>query len=158
MGLTLALLAAAASSAVQAGSSQSMDDARIRQIIAEEESAWNRGDAQAYGSHFEEEGGFTNVLGTVFYGRHAFEERHAQILATVFKNTVLSMIVQKIRFIRPDVALVDIDTEMRGFKALPPGVHAPADGALRTRLLQVMSKERGDWWIAAYHNIDVKGP
>jgi hypothetical protein len=47
---------------------------------------------------------------------------------------------------------------MRGFKALPPGVHAPADGALRTRLLQVMRKERGDWWIAAYHNIDVKGP
>ena len=158
MRLSLALLAAAASSAVQAGSTPSTDDARIRQIIAEEESAWNRGDAQSYASHFQEEGGFTNVLGAVYYGRHAFEERHAQIFATVFKNTVLAMIVQKIRFIRPDVALVDVDTEMRGFKALPPGVHAPADGALRTRLLQVMSKERDDWWIAAYHNIDVKGP
>jgi len=158
MRLTLALLAAAASSAVQAGRSPSADEARIRQIIAEEESAWNRGDARGYASHFEEEGGFTNVLGTVYYGRHAFEERHAQIFATVFKNTVLSMSVQKIRFIRPDIALVDIDTEMRGFKALPPGVLAAADGALRTHLLQVMSKERGDWWIAAYHNIDVKGP
>src|SRR5207244_10238459 len=93
------------------------DAARIRQIIAEEESAWNRGDARAYASHFEEEGGFTNVLGTVYYGRHEFEERHARIFATVFKNTVLSMIVQKIRFIRPDVALVDVDTEMRGIKA-----------------------------------------
>jgi len=158
MSLTLALLAAAASSAVQAGSSPSTDEARIRQIIAEEESAWNRGDAQAYASHFEEEGGFTNVLGTVYYGRHAFEERHAQIFATVFKNTVLSMIVQKIRFIRPDVALVDIDTEMRGFKALPPGVHAPAVGGLRTRLLQVMSRRAATGGFAAYHNIDVKGP
>src|SRR5205814_4531821 len=154
MKLTLALLAAAASSAVQVGSGPSADEVRIRQIIAEEESAWNRRDAQAYASHFEEEGGFTNVLGTVFYGRHALEERHAQILATVFKNTVLSMIVQKIRFIRPDVALVDVDTEMRVFKALRPVVHDQADGVLRTRLRRVMGKERGDWCIAAYHNLD----
>jgi uncharacterized protein (TIGR02246 family) len=138
--------------------SPSADETRIRQLIAEEESAWNRGDAKAYASHFDEEGGFTNVLGTVYYGRRAFEERHAEIFATVFRNTVLSMKVQKIQFIRPDVAVVDIDTEMTGFKALPPGVHAAADGALRTRLQQVMSKEGGDWWIAAYHNIDVKGP
>src|SRR5437763_9979564 len=117
MRLSLALLAAAASSAVQAGSTPSTDDARIRQIIAEEESAWNRGDAQAYASHFEEEGGFTNVLGTVYHGRHEFEERHAQLFATVFKNTVLTMIVQKIRIIRPDVALLDVDTEMRGYQA-----------------------------------------
>ena len=36
MRLTLALLAAAASSAVQGGNSPSTDEARIRQIIAEE--------------------------------------------------------------------------------------------------------------------------
>jgi uncharacterized protein (TIGR02246 family) len=158
MWLTLASLAAAAGIVMPGGSSPSTDEARIRQIIAEEESAWNRADAKAYGSRFEEDGGFTNVLGAVYYGRRAFEERHAAIFATVFKDTLVSMRVQKIRFIRPDVAVVDIDTEMTGFKALPPGIHAPADGVLRTRLQQVMSKERGDWWIAAYHNIDVKGP
>src|SRR5438552_15224641 len=158
MRLPLALLAAAASSAVQGGNSPSTDEARIRQIIAEEESAWNRGDAKGYASHFEEEGGFTNVLGTVYYGRRAFEDRHAALFATVFKNTVLSMSVQKIRFIRPDVAVVDIDTEMTGFAALPPGIHAAVDGALRTRLQQVMSQERGDGWLAAYHHTDVKGP
>ena len=160
MTLTLASLAATAALgiAVAAGSSPSEDETRIRQIVAEEERAWNQGDAKGYASHFEEEGGFTNVLGTVYYGRRAFEDRHAALFATVFKNTVLSMSVQKIRFIRPDVAVVDIDTEMTGFAALPPGIHAAVDGALRTRLQQVMSKERGEWWIAAYHNIDVKGP
>src|SRR5438445_5799526 len=137
MRLTLALLVAAASSAVQGGNSPSTDEARIRQIIAEEESAWNRGDARAYASHFEEEGGFTNVLGTVYYGRHEFEERHARIFATVFKNTVLSMIVQKIRFIRPDVALVDVDTEMRGLKLLRPGFTPRPVVAFRPRLLEV---------------------
>ena len=140
------------------GSGQKSDEGRIRQIIAEEEKAWNQGDAKAYASHFAEEGGFTNVLGTVYYGRRAFEERHASVFATVFKGTSLRMTVQKIRFIRPDIAIVDIDTEMTGFKALPPGIHAATDGVLRTRLQQVMSKESGDWWIASYHNIDVKGP
>src|SRR5437588_12598883 len=113
MRLTLALLAAAASSAVQGGNSPSTDEARIRQIIAEEESAWNRGDARAYASHFEEEGGFTDVLGSVYYGRREFEERQGGVFATVFKNTVLSMIVQKMRFVGPDVALVEVDTERR---------------------------------------------
>ena len=140
------------------GISELTDEGRIRQIIAEEESAWNRGDAKAYAWHFAEEGGFTNVLGNVYYGRRAFEDRHASLFATAFKGTSLRMTVHKMLFIRPDIAIVDIDTEMTGFKTLPPGIHATADGVVRTRLQQVMSKENGDWWIASYHNIDVKAP
>jgi uncharacterized protein (TIGR02246 family) len=108
------------------GISQATEEARIRQIVEDERRAWNRGDAKAYASRFEEEGGFTNVLGTIYYGSREFVERHASLFATVFKNTVLSMRVQRIRFIRPDVAIVDIDTEMTGFKMLPPGIHAAA--------------------------------
>src|SRR5256885_17266581 len=99
MRLTLALLAAAASSAVQGGSSPSTDEARIRQIIAGEERAWNRGDARAYASHFEEEGGFTNVLGTVYYGRHGFEERHAPVFGTMVQNNLVSTSLEKIPFV-----------------------------------------------------------
>jgi hypothetical protein len=47
---------------------------------------------------------------------------------------------------------------MTGYNALPPGVRAAADGTVQTRLQQVMVKEHGDWWIAAYHNVDVKAP
>ncbi len=36
--------------------------------------------------------------------------------------------------------------------ATPPD----AKGRLRTRLLQVMVKEAGDWKIPVYHNVDVK--
>ena len=140
------------------GSSQANEEAQIRKIVSEEENAWNRGDAKAYGSRFAEEGGFTNVLGSVYYGRRAFEERHATVFATVFKGTSLRMTVQKIRFIRPDIAIVDIDTEMTGFKKLPSGIHAASGGVLRTRLQQVMSKDSGDWWIVSYHNVDVKTP
>ena len=44
----------------------SADETTIRKIISDATEAWNRGDATAYSQHFQEEGGFTNVLGMVF--------------------------------------------------------------------------------------------
>jgi hypothetical protein len=38
----------------------------------------------------------------------------------------------------------------------PPGTPADAKGRLRTRLLQVMVKDAGEWKIAVYHNVDIK--
>ncbi len=157
--MTLFLLLANALSVVaQRPTTTNPDDARIRQIVVEEESAWNRGNARDYAAHFEENGGFTNVVGSVTFGRQGFEERHAQLFATAFKNTQISLTIRRIRFVRPDVAIVDIDTAMTGYKALPHGVRAAADGTVQTRLQQVMVKQDGDWWIVAYHNVDVKTP
>ena len=85
-----------------------------------------------------------------------FEQRHAEIFSTIFKGSTLRQAIRKIRFVRPDVAIVDVDTEMTGYARLPLGVQAGADGILRTRLQQVLLKENGTWWIAAYHNVDVK--
>ena len=59
----------------------------------------------------------------------------------------------KVRFIRPDVAVIDTECGLFGYAGEPPGVAAGADGALHTRLLLVMVKESGSWWIAAYHNV-----
>lgn len=132
------------------------DQSAIQRIISDETEAWNRGDATAYSQHFQEEGGFTNVLGTVYYGRKDFEQRHAEIFSGVFKGSTLRQTIHKVRFVRPDVAIVDVDTEMTGYAKLPPGVQAGADGILRTRLQQVLVKESNRWWIAAYHNVDVK--
>jgi uncharacterized protein (TIGR02246 family) len=104
------LLANALGMMAQGSTTVSADEARIRQIVVEEQSAWNRGNATDYAAHFEENGGFTNVVGSVSYGRRAFEERHAQLFVTAFKNTQLSMHIRQIRLLRPDVAIVDIDT------------------------------------------------
>lgn len=37
-----------------------------------------------------------------------------------------------------------------------PGTHPDALGRLRTRLLQVMARQDGQWQVVAYHNVDVK--
>ena len=57
---------------------------------------------------------------------------------------------------RPDVAVVEVLTSVTGIQKIFPGTHADAKGRLRTRLLQVLAKEGGEWTIVSYHNTDVK--
>ena len=53
------------------------DEGQIRAIVQSEEDAWNRGDAEAFGAHYAEDGSFTNVIGQQLYGRKAFVAQHA---------------------------------------------------------------------------------
>jgi ketosteroid isomerase-like protein len=48
--------------------------------------------------------------------------------------------------------------EFSGFSkaGAPPGTQVDANGRLRTRLLQVLKKDGGEWKIVVYHNVDVK--
>ncbi|HUS17496.1 MAG TPA: SgcJ/EcaC family oxidoreductase [Chloroflexia bacterium] len=162
--IALALAARSTSAAAQQATGASAnpaatpaDEARIRDIITTQVTAWNAGDAKTFSASFAENGSFTNIRGTVFYGHHAFEDRHVEIFRTFFKGTRLAMSPTKIRFVRPDVAIVDIATEVTGLRGGPPGVKARADGSIHTRLQEVFVKNDGEWVVESYHNVDVKG-
>jgi len=131
------------------------EEAAIRALIDSEAAAWNHGDAEGYAAHFRTDGTFTNVLGITYCGKDTFETRHAEIFAGIYNGSIAKMTIKRIYFVRPDVAIVDIAAELTGCKTLPPGIHAP-DGIVRGSLLQVLVKEKDEWTIAAYHNIDVK--
>ena len=64
--------------------------------------------------------------------------------------------VRRVRVLKPDVALVEADAELTGWKKLPPGFVADADKTLRTRVLQVFLKDAGAWRVAASYEADVK--
>lgn len=135
--------------------SQSEDEMQIRAIVQSETDAWNRGDAEAFGAHYAENGSFTNVIGQQLYGRKAFIAQHASIFSTIYKGSHNVFSVSRTTFLRPDVALVEIDGTLSGANRLPPGLKASDDGALHVKLLEVMTKEKGSWWIAAFHNVAV---
>ena len=129
------------------------DESEIQTLIDELTGAWKRGDAKAYGARFLPEGTFTNVNGELYVGREAFDRRHAEVFGGVFRGTTLAMTINKLRFVRPDVAIADVDTEVSGSRLRPQGVAVGPDGVLRSRLLMTLVKEQGAWWIAAYHNV-----
>jgi uncharacterized protein (TIGR02246 family) len=131
-------------------------EGEIRKIVASQVAAWNAGNGDAYAEHLAPDASFTNIFGMVMYGRQAFVKRHVEILGTFYKGTTKHHSVRRIRFITTDVALVDIDNEVRGVKAMPGRAIVPADGVVKTQLMEVFVRREGRWWVEAYHNVDVK--
>ncbi|HVE19273.1 MAG TPA: SgcJ/EcaC family oxidoreductase, partial [Ilumatobacteraceae bacterium] len=108
--------------------------------------AWDAGDAHAYARHLAADVSFTN-FGMVVYGASAFAQRHAEILATFYRGTTKHHLVHRIRFVTPDVAIVDIDGEVRGVTAMPEGITVAPDGIVRTQLMEVFVRRDDRWWI-----------
>ena len=134
----------------------SPDETAVRNIIQEEIAAWNSGDAAAFSRHFAADGTFTNIRGQFFIGREAFMERHDFIFKGVYRGTTMKQDVVSLKFVRPDVAIVETLTAVIGVQKPLPGTSADDKGRLRSRLLQVMVKDGGEWKIVAFHNTDVR--
>ena len=70
--------------------------------------------------HVTEDVSFTNIFGTVRYGRAEFVKRHIEIANTIFKGTTPKSSIAKLRFVRQDVAIADVSGEITGFPKTPP--------------------------------------
>jgi len=151
-GLAIGLLA------TQLNAQTTADEAAIRRIVRDEIVAWNQGDAVAYSRHFAVDGTFTNIQGQFFTGYDAFLKQHVVIFEGRFKQTRLQQDIVSLKFLRPDVAVVEVLTAVAGMAAaqLASGTGGDATGRLRTRLLQVVVKQGEEWKVVAYHNVDVK--
>jgi uncharacterized protein (TIGR02246 family) len=154
--IALALSVLAVGPAAQSFAQGAESEAPIRAIVAEQVVAWNAGDGPGYARHLAPDASFTNLFGMVMYGAPAFAQRHAEILATFYKGTTKQHVIRRIRFVTPDVAIVDIDNQVRGVKAMPAGIVVPTDGIVKTQLMEVFVRRNGRWAIEAYHNVDVK--
>ncbi len=121
------------------------DEKAIRQVYASYEAAWNAGDAKRVAAVWADDAEHVEADGRVITGRTAIGADFAQRLATVWKGSQLKQTVESIRFIKPDVAVVDAAFEVTGGhdaagKPLPP-VHG--------RYADIWVKKGGSWHIAA---------
>ena len=153
---TIAAIFVVASLCLPAARAQNAsDEARVRELVAAQANS-ECGRRRRVLKDVAAEVSFTNLFGMVMYGAGAFAERHKQILSTFYKGTTKHHAIRRIRFVTPDVAIVDIDNEVRGVKAMPPGIAVPPDGIVRTQLMEVYVRRGDRWWIEAYHNVDTK--
>src|SRR5262249_56682591 len=91
------------------------DEMANRDLAAALESAHNKHDARAFAAIFVLDGDFTSVRGMTARGRTAIEEFHRPMFEgdtskgnPSFKNAILKVDDVKVRFLRPDVASVDM--------------------------------------------------
>src|SRR6476646_3366670 len=119
------------------------DTAAVRNIVKNEIETWNKGDATGYSRDFAVSGTFTNIRGQFFTGYPGYLKQHEVIFQGIFKNSTLKQDVVSLKFVRPDVAMIETVTTVNGAQQSPAGVTRDENGRIRTRLLQVVSKEGG---------------
>ncbi len=129
----------------------SSDGEAIRTVVTRFTNAWNQHDAHAFSLVFAETADFTNVKGRGASGRASIEQFHAGPFQTFFKASRLTASLKTVRFIKPDVAAVDVLWEMTGATD-PSGVPIPLRQGLANL---VMTKQGESWSILVMHNMDL---
>lgn len=133
------------------------DVAEVQRLVDEQMEAWGRGDAEGYASTASDDLGFTNIRGQRWVGREAFVAVHRRIFDGIYAGSRLAAEVERISFPGTGVAVAELSLRLTGATAMPPGIAADADGALRTRLLEVFEMRNGSWVLVACHNTAVLG-
>ncbi|MGA7358298.1 MAG: SgcJ/EcaC family oxidoreductase [Candidatus Sulfotelmatobacter sp.] len=129
------------------------DEYAIRAVMDRFMDAWNHHDAEAFAAVFSQDADFTNIRGMGATGRAKIEAFHAPVFATIFSKSHQEYTDIKTRFLRPDVAAVDVRWKMTGAMD-PQGNLRDRDGLLNF----VMEKNAGRWEIVVLHNLELSAP
>jgi uncharacterized protein (TIGR02246 family) len=127
------------------------DEQALSQIVAKLEQAWNAGDSAAFASYFIDDATFIHIFGGQLDGRTAIEAIHRQIFDTIYKGSRNHYTLQRIRFIRSDVALVFVHARLQFSEGGEPR-------EILARPTMMAIKETGKWQVAAFQNTRITEP
>jgi uncharacterized protein (TIGR02246 family) len=142
--VAFALLTATA--AAQADRGDGAEERAVRDAVERFGAAWNRHDAKAMAAAFAPEGDIVNPYGEVVKGRPALEALFAKEQIRFAHGTRFVDTVESLRFLKPDVALVDGALTVSGVRGAGPD--APPT-TLKGRYTDVLVKQEGRWQILA---------
>ena len=123
------------------------DETAIKKIVVTLENGWNAGNGKAFAAPFAEDADYVIVNGIRIKGRTAIAEGHQGIFDTIYENSRLALAVESLRFLREDVAVVHVRSNLK-----------LKDEAMReghARSTWVMTRDKGAWSIAAFHNTPI---
>ncbi len=123
------------------------DDAALRALIDAFVEGWNRADGPSCARPFAADADFTAINGLHAVGRDLIARGHDEILSTIFRGTKLASTVESIRFLRPDVALLNVSFALRKEDGSPVfGIESTSCGVVAT-------KDQGAWSISVFRNM-----
>ena len=125
---------------------QATDEAAIHRLVDLFTEGWNAKDGQACARPFAVDADFINIMGLKAHGRDLIARGHDEILATIFREAQISSAVESIRFIRPDVAVVDVALTLQ----------SPGEGPFKLQkssVGMVVTKEGESWSVIAFRNM-----
>lgn len=124
--------------------SSEVDEAAIRGLVDSFIEGWNKGDGAACARPFASDADFTNIMGLRAHSRETIARGHEEILSTIYRGSRGSASVHSIRFVRPDVAVVDADLTLQT-------EHGTLAGTSNASMVAV--REGDTWSIVVFHNM-----
>ena len=88
---------------------QAQDEVAIRENVRKLEEGWNAKNGTLFAEPYAEDADGVAIGGFVVKGRDVIEKVHWDMFRGAFKNSTIALKVKQLRFLRPDVALVQID-------------------------------------------------
>jgi uncharacterized protein (TIGR02246 family) len=122
------------------------EERSLYEIVEKLENAWNNADSVAWTAQFADDADFIHILGGHFQGRSEIERGHRQIFDTIYKGSRNSFTVEKVRSVRPDVAIVFVRAHLNWYLN---GAEQQIDAR---PTLVAYKKSDGAWEIVAFQN------
>jgi len=145
---TILALACAAIGSAQSGATlrdrsanSAKDREEITSILGRWEEAWRTHDMAAFASLFHEDGVWVLWTGDVWTGRRVIEEGHAAVHKTFFRNSIQRELLEELRFVGPDAAVVRFCSVLTGDERAPNEV-------VRSRKFLVVTRRQGAWKVS----------
>ena len=135
----------------QKSAPQSPDEAAIRENVRKMEEGWNTKNGTLFSEPYAEDADGVAIGGFVVKGHGVIEKVHWDMFRGAFKNSTIALKVKQLRFLRPDVALVQIDNTNK----LQQG---ETSHDYKSVITLVMTKEAGRWKIASFQNTIAEPP
>ena len=133
--------------------SQTRDEQAIKRVVAQTDEYWNNHEFSKNAELRTDDAEDVNVVGQ--------RQTRSEIPSTppwfqkAFGASTIHSTVIWIKFIKPDVAAVDVSWEMTGGRC-PDGSDDARPQTYRKGLESlVMTKQRGRWLVAVFHNMDL---
>lgn len=82
------------------------DENAIRALIDQQIAGWAAGDPEAYAGVFTQDADYVTFLGSRYKGREAIAASYGPLFRKLLKGTRLQIDVSHVRFLTPDVALI----------------------------------------------------
>jgi uncharacterized protein (TIGR02246 family) len=121
-------------------------EAELGALVTTYVDAWNRGDADRFASAFADDADFTSIRLDRISGRATIAAAHTRIFATIYKGTRITATLERVRPLREDLAVFDMDAHMTDAAGEPFGPkHAYA--------MAVAERQEDGWRIVAFQNM-----
>ncbi|MET0638167.1 MAG: SgcJ/EcaC family oxidoreductase [Chitinophagaceae bacterium] len=133
-----------------AAQNNTKDEMAIKNIIRQQENAWNRHDWAALTSYFTDDGTLVNFVGQFWQGRNEILAHLNLLSKCCLEPTSLKFEFRQARFLTPDIAIVYTEETLFADKDYEVPFRQYKKGEIDYKWkIDVFEKKNGEWKITA---------